>query len=331
MLGQPEVDVTEFADGADLKFTAEVDVRPEIELPDYDGLEVEVADAESPRRTSTSRSRRSARASPPSPPSSAPPQTGDFLHRPGASRDGEPIEDPAASGLSYEVGSEALLHGFDAASSAQRRRGGHLRDRASTTARRPRRSSWPSRSPRSASGSCPPPTTTSPSSRASSTPSRSCGPTSASASAGSSGSAGREARDTLLETLLSPRRRPAPRGRYRRRGGVALRRRSRRRRAPRAVRRGDRKYLTAPVRPRRHRREGGAPARGGRALRVPDPAGAALRHDARRLRPGSRRGGPGAGDHGEVVRAKALAKVLETAKVVDTAGNAVDLDALADA
>jgi len=33
---------------------------------------------------------------------------------------------------------------------------------------------------------------------------------------------------------------------------------------------------------------------------------------------------------GEVVRAKALAKVLDSAKVVDTAGNVVDLDALAD-
>ena len=45
-LGQPDVDVTEFADGEQLTFTAEVDVRPEIELPDYDGLEVTVDDAE---------------------------------------------------------------------------------------------------------------------------------------------------------------------------------------------------------------------------------------------------------------------------------------------
>ena len=40
-LGQPEVDVTEVPaeDGQDLKFTVEVDVRPELELPDYDGLD----------------------------------------------------------------------------------------------------------------------------------------------------------------------------------------------------------------------------------------------------------------------------------------------------
>ena len=33
-LGRPEVEITEFADGQPLKFTAEVDVRPEITLPD---------------------------------------------------------------------------------------------------------------------------------------------------------------------------------------------------------------------------------------------------------------------------------------------------------
>jgi len=43
-LGKPDVDVTEVPaeDGQDLKFTIEVDVRPELELPDYEGIEVEV-------------------------------------------------------------------------------------------------------------------------------------------------------------------------------------------------------------------------------------------------------------------------------------------------
>ena len=66
VLGQPDIDVTEFADGADLKFTAEVDCRPEITLPDYEGLEVEVAERSSASPTSTSRSRRCASVSPPS-------------------------------------------------------------------------------------------------------------------------------------------------------------------------------------------------------------------------------------------------------------------------
>ena len=44
-LGQPDLDVTPVQDGADLTFTAEVDVRPEIELPEYTGIPVTVDDA----------------------------------------------------------------------------------------------------------------------------------------------------------------------------------------------------------------------------------------------------------------------------------------------
>ena len=39
-IGPPDVDVTQFDDGEPLVFTAEVDVRPDIELPAYDGLPV---------------------------------------------------------------------------------------------------------------------------------------------------------------------------------------------------------------------------------------------------------------------------------------------------
>lgn len=48
-LGQPTVDVTDVPDpsaGGDLKFTAEVDVRPQIDLPELDGIEVTVDDVE---------------------------------------------------------------------------------------------------------------------------------------------------------------------------------------------------------------------------------------------------------------------------------------------
>ena len=38
-LGQPEIEITKKEYGEDLVFTAEVDVRPEIELPDLDGAE----------------------------------------------------------------------------------------------------------------------------------------------------------------------------------------------------------------------------------------------------------------------------------------------------
>ena len=43
-VGRPEVDVTKLDDGVELAFTAEVDVRPEFEIPAYEGLVVTVAD-----------------------------------------------------------------------------------------------------------------------------------------------------------------------------------------------------------------------------------------------------------------------------------------------
>ena len=41
-LGQPEIEITNKEYGQDLTFTAEVDVRPEIELPDLEGLKITV-------------------------------------------------------------------------------------------------------------------------------------------------------------------------------------------------------------------------------------------------------------------------------------------------
>ena len=41
-LGRPEVEITEFADNEPLKFTAEVDVRPEITIPDLSAISVTV-------------------------------------------------------------------------------------------------------------------------------------------------------------------------------------------------------------------------------------------------------------------------------------------------
>ena len=43
-LAQPEIDITRLEDNDTLEFTAEVDIRPEITLPSYDGLEVTVDD-----------------------------------------------------------------------------------------------------------------------------------------------------------------------------------------------------------------------------------------------------------------------------------------------
>ncbi|MGZ4495709.1 MAG: trigger factor, partial [Nocardioides sp.] len=43
-LAQPEIDITKLEDNDTLEFTAEVDIRPEVQLPDYQGLEVSVDD-----------------------------------------------------------------------------------------------------------------------------------------------------------------------------------------------------------------------------------------------------------------------------------------------
>jgi trigger factor len=113
-LGQPDVDVTDFKDGADLTFTAEVDVRPEIVLPDYEGIPVLVADAEptddevdaqiEALRARFGTLRNVERAVEP----------GDFVSIDlAATIDGVAIEEASAKGLSYEVGSGQLIEGLD--------------------------------------------------------------------------------------------------------------------------------------------------------------------------------------------------------------------------
>ncbi|MGB9378351.1 MAG: trigger factor [Mycobacteriales bacterium] len=114
VLGQPAVDVTELADGEWLKFTAEVDVRPEVVLPEYDGLAVSVddvviAEAEIDEQIDNLRDRFALLTG-----ADRAVQTGDFvsldLH---ATVDGAEVEGGTTSGLSYEVGSGGLVPGLD--------------------------------------------------------------------------------------------------------------------------------------------------------------------------------------------------------------------------
>ncbi|WP_055694565.1 trigger factor [Streptomyces prasinopilosus] len=115
-LGQPEVDITELKDGETLNFTAEVDVRPTIEIPDYSGIEVEVDAVEvteedvdkaveelRERFASTTPVERAA-------------EDGDVVTIDlEAKVDGEVLEDGIANGVSYTIGSGELLDGVDAA------------------------------------------------------------------------------------------------------------------------------------------------------------------------------------------------------------------------
>jgi trigger factor len=114
VLGQPDVEVTDFADGADLKFTAEVDIRPEIALPDFATLQasvddVVVADADITEQIESLQSRFATVK-----PVERPAADGDMVTLDLAGElDGEPVESLSATGMSYQVGSGNLLENLD--------------------------------------------------------------------------------------------------------------------------------------------------------------------------------------------------------------------------
>ena len=117
-LGQPEVDVTDVPaeDGQELKFTVEVDVRPELQLPDYDGLTVavdnvdgEATAADAQERLTTLRQRFGTltgieRAA----------ATGDFVSVDLEAKIGDEEID-SVKGISYEIGTGNMIDGLDEA------------------------------------------------------------------------------------------------------------------------------------------------------------------------------------------------------------------------
>lgn len=115
-IGEPSVDVTEvpLENGQQLVFTVEVDVRPEITLPDYDGLEVTVdpitvEDADVDERLELLRARFATQT-----PVERPVEKGDLVTIDlRAEIDGEEID--AVTGVSYEVGEGNMLPGMDEA------------------------------------------------------------------------------------------------------------------------------------------------------------------------------------------------------------------------
>ncbi|WP_224277474.1 trigger factor [Streptomyces sp. LS1784] len=120
VLGQPDITniegVETIADGGDLKFTAEVDVRPEITLPEFSSIEVTVdpiavSDEDIEKSLEQLRERFSSvkdveRAA----------AAGDIVVVDLVAKvDGEVPEDGTASGVSYEIGSGRLIDGIDEA------------------------------------------------------------------------------------------------------------------------------------------------------------------------------------------------------------------------
>lgn len=115
-LGEPAIEVTRIEDGEELVFTAEVDVRPDIDLPDLSELKVsvdtvEVADDEVDSELQSLRARFGTLKS-----AERPAQTGDFVSIDlSATVDGEPIAEAQTEGLSHEIGSGQLIEGLDEA------------------------------------------------------------------------------------------------------------------------------------------------------------------------------------------------------------------------
>ena len=113
-VSQPDLEVTEFADGDKLAFTAEVDVRPEFDLPAFDSIAVTVDDVAVDETKVDEQidalRERFAKLSP----VSRPAKDGDFVTLDlAATVEGEEVEGGTAAGLSYQVGSGDLLDGID--------------------------------------------------------------------------------------------------------------------------------------------------------------------------------------------------------------------------
>ncbi len=114
-LSQPEIDLAKFVDGEPIEVTAELDVRPEIELPDLSTISVTVADAtvsddDIEEQVTALRERFATfteveRAA----------QDGDSVtvDLSAASKDGAQIEEAQAAGLPYVIGKATMLDGLD--------------------------------------------------------------------------------------------------------------------------------------------------------------------------------------------------------------------------
>jgi trigger factor len=115
-LAQPEIDVTKLEDNSLFEFTAEVDVRPSIEVPAYDALTVEVdavevSDEDVDTQVEELRERFATLKDVDRPAADGDIVTIDLK----ATREGEAVEGGEVSGYSYKVGSGDMLEGIDEA------------------------------------------------------------------------------------------------------------------------------------------------------------------------------------------------------------------------
>ena len=115
-LAQPEIEVTKLDDNDVLEFTAEVDVKPDFTVPDYEGIvaqveDIEISDEDVEEQVQALRERFATlvdveRAA----------ADGDFVVLDlRATQGGEPVEGAEVAGMSYQVGRGGMLDGLDEA------------------------------------------------------------------------------------------------------------------------------------------------------------------------------------------------------------------------
>jgi trigger factor len=115
-LAQPDVEVTKLEDGDVIEFIAEVDVRPEFDLPDFSTLQAQVDALDVPdtlvdSQVDVLRNRFGSRETVERPAAHGDIVTISLV----ASRDGEPLADATATDVEYTIGSGQMLDGLDEA------------------------------------------------------------------------------------------------------------------------------------------------------------------------------------------------------------------------
>lgn len=115
-LGQPDVDVTKLEDGEVVEFTAEVDVRPEFDMPDFSKIKaevpvMEVAETELEERLTTLRTRFATTKEVDRAAAEGDVVTLDLSGK----QNGEVLEEASATGVTYKLGSGGMLEGLDEA------------------------------------------------------------------------------------------------------------------------------------------------------------------------------------------------------------------------
>ena len=116
VIGRPTVEVTELKDNENFAFTIEVDIRPDIALPNFSEIKIEVddvkvTDADIDEQVQALRTRFGTLTTVEKVIAS-----GDFVTIAlVATKDGKPLDGGTANDLSYEVGSASMIDGLDEA------------------------------------------------------------------------------------------------------------------------------------------------------------------------------------------------------------------------